>query len=375
MEELVTAKKPPRQQNPMTGGASRVNGSANDCRVLVTGADGFIGSVVTPMLAQRGFDVVGLDAGFYRAGLLYHDGRDRPHTLTRDIRALSAHDLEGFDAVVHLAELSNDPLCQHDPEKTYEINHRGSVALASAAKEAGVVRFVYASSCSIYGAAADGVRTEESEPNPQTAYADCKRLVERDVQALASAGFSPTFLRNATAFGASPRIRFDIVLNNLAGLAWTTGRITMTSDGMPWRPLVHVRDIGEAIIRTLEAPRDAVSNQILNVGDNDNNYRIREIAEAIGEAFPNCRIEFGSNAGDNRSYRVGFDKIRQVLPGFRCEWTARKGAAQMRQLFEHINMSEREFNAPPFTRLRQLQHLLATQQIDSDFYWRHHDFS
>ena len=367
MEELVTHE------------ASRTNGAAKGtpsaCRVLVTGADGFIGSVVTPLLADRGFKVTGLDTGFYRAGLLYHDGRDRPRTLTRDIRHLAAADLEGFDAVVHLAELSNDPLCQHDPKKTYEINHLGSVALARAAREAGVSRFVYASSCSIYGAAADGVRSEDSEPNPQTAYADCKRLVECDVQALASDMFSPTFLRNATAFGASPRIRFDIVLNNLAGLAWTTGRITMTSDGMPWRPLVHVRDIGAAIAATLEAPREAVANQILNVGDNDNNYRIREIAEAIGESFPNCRIEFGSNAGDNRSYRVSFDKIHRVLPGFRCEWTARKGAQQMRRLFEHIDMGEREFNAPPFTRLLQLQHLLTTRQIDPDFYWRPHDLS
>lgn len=344
-------------------------------RVLVTGADGFIGSVLTPLLAERGFEVTGLDTGFYRAGLLYHDGRDRPPTLTRDIRHLAAADLEGFDAVVHLAELSNDPLCQHDPKKTYEINHLGSVALARAAREAGVARFVYASSCSIYGAAADGVRSEDCEPNPQTAYADCKRLVERDVAALASDTFSPTFLRNATAFGASPRIRFDIVLNNLAGLAWTTGRITMTSDGMPWRPLVHVRDIGAAIAATLEAPRDAVAGQILNVGDNDNNYRIREIAEAIGEAFPNCRIEFGSNGGDNRSYRVCFDKIRQVLPGFRCAWTAAHGARQMRRLFEHIAMDERDFQARPFTRLSQLQHLLATRQIDPDFYWRPHDLS
>jgi nucleoside-diphosphate-sugar epimerase len=364
MEELVTGRHP-------GNGAAAVRPH----RVLVTGADGFIGSVLTPLLAVRGFKVTGLDTGFYRAGLLYHDGRDRPRTLTRDIRHLAAADLEGFDAVVHLAELSNDPLCQHDPKKTYEINHLGSVALARAAREAGVSRFVYASSCSIYGAAADGVRSEDSEPNPQTAYADCKRLVERDVQALASDMFSPTFLRNATAFGASPRIRFDIVLNNLAGLAWTTGRITMTSDGMPWRPLVHVRDIGAAIAATLEAPREAVANQILNVGDNDNNYRIREIAEAIGESFPNCRIEFGSNAGDNRSYRVSFDKIHRVLPGFRCEWTARKGAQQMRRLFEHIDMGEREFNAPPFTRLLQLQHLLTTRQIDPDFYWRPHDLS
>ncbi len=301
MEELVTSEQPSWSPDAAPG--------TGPSRILVTGADGFIGAVLTPLLVERGFEVVGLDTGFYRAGLLYHDGKDRPATLTRDIRTLSPRDLEGFDAVVHLAELSNDPLCQHDPKKTYEINHLGSVALAKAAKDAGISRFVYASSCSIYGAAADGTRSEESEPDPQTAYAHCKMLVERDVQALADDGFSPTFLRNATAFGASPRIRFDVVLNNLAGLAWTTGRITMTSDGMPWRPLVHVQDIGSAVAATLEAPRETVANQVLNVGDNDNNYRVREIAEAIGEAFPNCKIEFGSSGGDTRSYRVSFDKI------------------------------------------------------------------
>ncbi|HKU97898.1 MAG TPA: SDR family oxidoreductase [Vineibacter sp.] len=367
MEDVVMANPAVRE--------SAAAANAKSVRVLVTGADGFIGSVMTPLLLARGFDVVGLDTGFYRAGLLYHDGKDRPATLTRDIRTLGARDLEGFDAVVHLAELSNDPLCQHDPKKTYEINHLGSVALAKAAKEAGVSRFVYASSCSIYGAAGDSTKTETSDPDPQTAYAHCKMLVERDVQALADDNFSPTFLRNATAFGASPRIRFDIVLNNLAGLAWTTGRISMTSDGTPWRPLVHVQDICGAVAATLEAPREAVANQIFNVGNNDNNYRVREIAEAIGEAFPNCKIEFGNNAGDNRSYRVSFDKIHSMLPGFRCAWTAARGARQMRSLFEHIAMTEPEFNAPPFTRLRQLQKLLDTKQIDSDFYWRQHDFS
>ncbi|MGD9879103.1 MAG: NAD-dependent epimerase/dehydratase family protein [Reyranella sp.] len=344
-------------------------------RVLVTGADGFIGSVLTPQLVEAGLDVVGLDTGFYRAQLLYHDGKDRPATLTRDVRRIVPADLEGFDAVVHLAELSNDPLCEHDPKKTYEINHLGSVALARAVKEAGVPRFVYTSSCSVYGAGGDEMKTEESALDPQTAYAHCKMLVERDVQALADDRFSPTFLRNATAFGASPRIRFDIVLNNLAGLAWTTGRITMTSDGTPWRPLVHVEDICSAIIAVLRAPRANVANQILNVGDNDNNYRVSEIAEAIGRAFPNCKIEFGSNAGDNRSYRVSFDKITRVLPGFRCQWNADRGARQMRALFEHIAMDERDFNAAPFTRLRELKRLLDTGQIDSDFYWRPNDLS
>ncbi|WIM13397.1 MAG: UDP-glucose 4-epimerase [Enhydrobacter sp.] len=367
MESLVSTAPMP------TPGRER---QAAPGRILVTGADGFIGSVLTPLLLRRGYDVVGLDTGFYRAGLLYHDGENRPATLSRDIRTLTPADLEGFDAVVHLAELSNDPLCQHNPKKTFEINHLGSVALARAAREAGVSRFVYASSCSIYGAASeDGLKTEDSPPNPQTAYAECKMLVERDVGRLADDRFSPTFLRNATAFGASPRIRFDIVLNNLAGLAWTTGRITMTSDGMPWRPLVHVQDICAAIVATLTAEREAVSGQIINVGDNDHNYRVREIAEAVGEAFPNCRIEFGANGGDNRSYRVSFDKIGRLLPDFRCRWNAQRGARQMRKLFEHIAMEAAVFKASPFTRLSELQRLLDTRQIDADFFWRPVDLS
>jgi nucleoside-diphosphate-sugar epimerase len=345
-------------------------------RILVTGADGYIGSVLTPILLEEGYDVIGLDTGYYRAGLLYHDGKPRPATLSRDIRSVTPQDLEGFHSVVHLAELSNDPLCQHDPKKTFEINHLGSVALARAAKEAGVSRFVYASSCSIYGAASeDGEMTEQSPPNPQTAYAQCKMLVERDIQALADGRFSPTFLRNATAFGASSRIRFDIVLNNLAGIAWTQGRITMTSDGMPWRPLVHVQDICGAIAAALRADCDRVANQIFNVGDNRHNYRVREIAEAVGQAFPNCKIEFGRNNGDNRSYRVSFDKINRLLPEFRCKWNAEQGARQMRTLFQHIAMDERVFKASPYTRLNELQRLLDSQQIDSDFYWRPHDFS
>jgi len=369
MEDLVTRDAPSHRIATGDDAPPRLR------RALVTGSDGFIGSVLTPLLLAKGIEVVGLDTGYYRAGLLYHDGLDRPLTLTRDIRAISERDLEGCDAVVHLAELSNDPLCQHDPAKTYAINHEGSVALAMAAKRAGVSRFVYASSCSVYGASGEGLVSEASDPDPQTAYAHCKLLVEQDLSRLADDGFSPTFLRNATAFGASPRIRFDIVLNNLCGLAWTTGRIAMTSDGTPWRPLVHVRDICAAICATLEAPVEVVANEVLNVGDDANNYQVRDIAEAVGRAFPNCRITFGDAGGDTRSYRVSFDKIRRLLPGFRCEWTAERGARQLRTLFEHIEMDADEFNAAPFTRLKQLQHLLRRKLIDGDFYWRSHALS
>jgi nucleoside-diphosphate-sugar epimerase len=340
-------------------------------RVLVTGVDGYIGAILGPRLVQRGFDVVGLDCGFYRDGWLYNDTSPRPLTLTKDIRRINAKDVEGFETVVHLAELSNDPLGELNERATYAINHLGSLALARACKAAGVRRFVYTSSCSVYGAAEDGgERSEASAPNPQTAYARCKVLVERDVGALADAHFSPVFLRNATAFGASPRMRFDIVLNNLAGFAWTTKEIRMTSDGTPWRPLVHVEDICQAVILALEAPREAVHNEIFNVGDDGQNYRIREIATIVGQVFEGCTVSFGRPSGDNRSYRTSFGKIRRHLPEFRCRWPAELGARQLRAIFERVGMTEQTFSFRGFTRLEQLKHLIATGQIDADFYWR-----
>lgn len=340
-------------------------------RVLVTGIDGYIGAVLGPKLIELGFDVAGIDCGFYRDGWLYDDQRSRPVTHTKDIRRIVARDVQGFEAVVHLAELSNDPLGELRERTTYEINHLGSVALAQACKEAGVPRFVYTSSCSVYGAADDGdERHEGSAPNPQTAYAKCKVLVERDVGALADDHFSPVFLRNATAFGASPRMRFDIVLNNLAGFAWTTKEIKMTSDGTPWRPLVHVDDICQAIILALQAPRHAVHNEIFNVGDNQQNYRIREVATIVGQVFDGCSITFGETSGDNRSYRTSFDKIRRHLPKFKCQWSAELGARQLYQVFSYINMTREMFFFRGFTRLQQLKHLIATGQIDADFYRR-----
>jgi nucleoside-diphosphate-sugar epimerase len=340
-------------------------------KVLVTGADGYIGAVLAPTLLARGHDVTGLDAGFYRSGWLYNDNRVWPPIVSKDIRRIARRDVEGFEAVVHLAELSNDPLGEHDPKTTYDINHKGSVALAAACKAAGVRRFVYTSSCSVYGAAADGsARDESAATAPQTAYAQCKTLVERDLQALADKDFSPVFLRNATAFGASPRMRFDIVLNNLAGFAWTTREIKMTSDGTPWRPLVHVEDICEAVSQCLDAPREAMHNEIFNVGSDEQNYRIRDIAEIVGAAFPGCAVTFGPSGGDNRSYRVSFAKIRKHLPGYRCAWDARRGAEQLRQVFERIGMSRQVFEHRAFTRLKQLKHLIATDQLDSELHWK-----
>ncbi|HET6657039.1 MAG TPA: SDR family oxidoreductase [Gaiellaceae bacterium] len=340
-------------------------------RVLVTGTEGYLGSLLGPMLLERGYDVIGVDTGFYKAGWLYNNGaRATAKTLTKDIRRLSAEDFEGVDAVVHMAELSNDPVGQLAPEITYEINHKGSIHIANLAKAAGVERFVYTSSCSVYGVATEDNVTEESPVNPQTAYAVCKTLVERDVSALADEGFSPTFLRNATAFGASPRMRFDIVLNNLSGLAWTTNEIRMESDGTPWRPFVHTLDICKAIACTLEAPREVVHGEIYNVGDSRSNYQVREIADIVGEVFEGCEITLAKAAGpDNRSYRVSFEKIREALPSFSCDWDARKGAEQLRATFERIDLTSEQFLSRGFTRLKQIEYLMRTRQIDPDFYW------
>ena len=339
-------------------------------RVLVTGSEGYIGAVLAPMLVERGWDVVGLDAGFYRDGWLFsRPGARFAASVGKDIRDVTDGDLAGFDAVVHLAELSNDPLCQNNPETTFKINHLGSVNLARQAKRAGVARFVYTSSCSVYGLGEGDCKTEESEPNPQTAYAQCKVLVERDVTAMASAEFSPTFLRNATAYGPSPRMRFDIVLNNLAGLAWTTREIKMTSDGTPWRPLVHVEDICAAIICVLSAPREAVHGQVLNVGDTEANYQVKDIAEIVARTFPECRLSFGKRDGDNRSYRVAFEKIRRTLPDFRCRYDAAAGAAQLHWIFQRIDLSAERFGFRAFTRLKQLEYLIRTGQIDADCRW------
>ena len=338
-------------------------------KILVTGTEGYLGSLLAPILMQQGHEVIGVDTGYYKVGWLYNGTELTAKTLNKDIRHITSEDLKGVDGIVHMAELSNDPAGQLAPHITYEINHQGSVRLAKLAKAAGVQRFVYMSSCSVYGVATEDYVTEESPVNPQTDYAKCKTLVEKDVKPLADDGFSPTFLRNATAYGASPRMRFDIVLNNLSGLAWTTQEIKMTSDGTPWRPLVHGLDICKAILCTLEAPRDLVHNQIFNVGDTAHNYQVKEVAETIAEVFTGCQLSFGQSDGDNRSYRVSFEKINSQLPGFQCDWNARLGTQQLFDLFTQIDMSDDTFLFRGFTRLKQLQYLISTQQIDKNFFW------
>lgn len=341
-------------------------------KILVTGTEGYIGYRLAPILASQGGDIVGLDTGYYMNGCLYSDSAERPvgpKTLLKDLRNITAEDLEGFDAVVHLAELSNDPLGANNPEVTYAINHQGSVTLAKLAKQVGVKRFVYASSCSVYGLGDGSFLDETSDVNPQTAYAKCKTLVEQDIIPLSDSSFSVTCLRNATAYGASPRMRFDIVINDLCALAWTTKNIAMTSDGSPWRPVVHIDDICKAISCVLNAPQSDVSGQIFNVGSDRDNYQIREIAEIVSDVFPGCTLTTGDSAGDNRSYRVSFEKITTKLPGFSCDWDARRGATQLLDLFSRIDMQPEDYQYRAFTRLKQLNYLSRSNQIDSAFYW------
>ena len=339
-------------------------------RIIVTGCDGYLGSLLAPELIRQGHEVVGIDTGFYKEGTLYRSGKTVPLTLVKDIRQIEAEDLQGFDAVVHMAELSNDPLGQLAPTITYDINHYGSVQLAKIARMAGVKRFVYMSSCSVYGVSDHDYVDEESPTDPQTAYAVCKTLVERDLKLLAHPTFSPTFLRNSTAYGASPHMRFDVVLNNLAGLAWTLKEIRLNSDGSPWRPLVHGLDICGAISSVLSAPTEAIHNQIFNVGDTNHNYRVKEIAEIVASAFPGCNVSFGAPSADNRSYRVSFEKIRRHLPDFHCAWNAKLGAQQLLQLFKKIDMTPEVFSHRTFTRIKQLEYLIRTAQIDEQFFWR-----
>ncbi len=342
-------------------------------KVFVTGSDGYIGSRLVQLLANAGHEIRGLDTGYYRDGWLYSDPRElsiTPFTISKDLRQITEADLRGCEAVVHLAELSNDPLGQNNPEVTHKINHLGSVALAEKARNVGIRRFVYTSSCSVYGAGVGDFLDETAGTNPQTAYAECKVRVERDVGQMAGADFCPVFLRNATAYGPSPRMRFDIVINDLCALAWTTKRIAMISDGSPWRPVVHVEDICEAIQCCLRAPDEAIRGQIFNVGQNSENYRIREIAQIVAAEFPGCEVSVGPPSGDTRSYRVNFDKIHRQLPGFKCRFTARDGARQLHDIFQRIEMSPDTYQFRAFTRLKQLKYLQKTHQIDGEFYWR-----
>ena len=339
-------------------------------RVLFTGADGYIGALLGPYLIKHGIDAVGLDTGYYRQGWLYPMPGPSPMVITKDIRDITEEDLQGFDAVAHLAELSNDPLGQQNPELTFQINHEGSVRLANLARKAGVERFVYMSSCSVYGVAeGDSVLDETSSVNPQTAYAECKVKVENDLRPMNDEGFTTCFMRNATAYGASPRQRFDIVLNDLCGLAWTTKQIKLLSDGTPWRPLVHALDMCQAVHQALLADRAKIGGEAMNVGSSEQNYRVIDIAKIVSDRFPDCELIVGEPSADNRSYRVKFDKIQRLMPNFECQWTAEKGADQMLRLFQAIDMSAETFRSEPFTRLKMLMKHKAAGLLTEDLFW------
>ena len=337
-------------------------------KVLVTGHHGYIGSVVAPMLREAGHDVTGLDTFFYAGCDLLEDAPDLP-TVRIDIRDVTSDVLEGYDGIVHLAALSNDPLGELDEELTREINYRGTVELARKAKEAGVRRFVFASSCSMYGASGtDELMTEDAPLRPLTAYAESKVRAEEALSELADGDFAPIFLRNATAYGASPRLRLDVVLNNLAAWAFTTGKVMIMSDGTPWRPLVHVRDIAAAAAATLVAPVALVRNEAFNVGANDENYRVRALAEIVQETFPDCQIEYAEGAGpDPRSYRVDFRKLTETLPDARARWTARDGARELLDAFRSTRLTSAGFDL--YTRLSRLRSLIADGSLDDNLRW------
>jgi nucleoside-diphosphate-sugar epimerase len=322
------------------------------------------------MLQKEGHDVVGLDTDLYQR-CTFSGQLPVLKTVNVDVRDVSKDEIAGFDAIIHLAGLSNDPLGNYQPEITQNINEIASVGLAKLAKAAGIKRFLFASSCSNYGAAGSDFLTEESQFNPVTPYGISKVKVEQALMILADDNFSPTYIRASTAYGMSPRIRFDLVVNNLTAWAYTTGRVYLKSDGTPWRPIVHVEDISRAYIAALHAPRKAVHNEAFNIGTTAENYQIREIAEIVKDVVPGCKIEYASDATpDKRCYRVDCNKIARVLHEFKPQWTVRRGVEQLYEEFKRIGLTLDEFEGPKFMRIAHVKHLIEKGLLDNDLRWK-----
>jgi len=338
-------------------------------RILVSGHNGYIGAVMVPILAQAGHEVVGLDSDLFTQ-CTFGTAPPAIPAITKDIRDVEGTDLRGFDAIIHFAGLANDPLGDLNPSVTYEINHLASVRMAALAKAVGVPRFIFSSSCSNYGAAGEAMKTEDSDLSPITPYAISKVRVEQDVAKLADTTFTPVFLRNATAYGVSSRLRFDLVLNNLVAWAFSTGRVYIKSDGTPWRPIVHIEDISRAALAVLEAPRELVHNQAFNVGRSDENYRIRDLAEIVKETVPGCRVEYAPDASpDKRSYRVDFEKFARTFPSFTPRWSARQGAADLYAAYQRVGLKLEEFEGPKYKRIDHIKHLLEIGRLDASLRW------
>lgn len=341
-------------------------------RIVVTGHNGYIGSLLVKLLLKKGHEVIGVDTNYFDASCEFYPFRQDIREIPKDIRDLTEEDLQGVEGVCHLAALSNDPLGQFKPELTLDVNYRASVRLAETARKAGVRKFIYSSSCSMYGIAGEEALTEEARLNPVTAYAKSKVLTEQAILPLANEGFSVTTLRNATAYGVSPKLRVDLVINNLVGWAMTTGKIRILSDGTPRRPLIHAEDIARAFVTVLEAPSAVVNRQAFNVGINSENYQIREIAAMVQKRVPHCEVIItGEHGSDSRTYTVNFDKIYRVLPDFKPQWTVPKGIEELLEFYKKRRLSRERFEGRYFIRLKQLQYLIDSKEVDgTSLYWR-----